>query len=184
LVILAYGLVTLESIVFKLFEYQLVRVFNFLGILVLFIFLVGQSYAVFVDNYREYPWEEEKFLLWTFPKPNPVYHVSAFGFPYYRDWEEIGAFTKIRPEITAYNTNERSSISRFYVNLEKDTDEAGYYIYIKNPQSFTNEIPHEKAKYWSERYEPEFTLTRYGRDMVRVYIMESGTLEEIIEKGF
>lgn len=183
-VVLAYGLVTLESIVFKTFEYQLVRIFNFLGILVLFAFLIAQSYAVFVDNHREYPWEEEKFLLWTFPKPNPVYHVSAFGFPYFRNWQEIGDFIRMKPEIVAYNTNERSSISRFYVDLEKDTDLAGYYIYIKNPQSFTNSIPHEKAQYWSERYEPEFTLTRFGKDMVRVYVMESGTLEEIIEKGF
>ncbi|MBW6441879.1 glycosyltransferase family 39 protein [Patescibacteria group bacterium] len=183
-IFLAFGLVTLESIVFKIFELQLVKIFNFLGVLVLFLFLASQSYAVFVDNYREYPWEEEDFLVWRFPKPNPMFHVSSFGFPYYRNWRGIRDFINSHPEIYSYNTNEKNSISRYYVRLEKDTDKSGFYIHIKDPQSFTGDIPHEKGQYWSSKYSPVFTLTRYGRAMVNLYIMEQGSLEEIIEKGF
>jgi 4-amino-4-deoxy-L-arabinose transferase-like glycosyltransferase len=184
LVIIAYGIVTLESLTFKIFEFQLVKIFNFLGVFILFAFLFGQSYAVFNDNYREYPWEEEDFLIWRFPKPDTNYHLSLFGFPYYRDWEGVREFTKQHPDVQAYSTKENRSISYYYIDLPKDIDRAGFYIYIKSPQSFIENTENEKYIYWSKKYEPEFTLTRYGRDMVRVYVMEPGTLEEIIEKGF
>jgi 4-amino-4-deoxy-L-arabinose transferase-like glycosyltransferase len=183
-IVLAYGIITLESVTFKIFEYQIVKVLNFLGVLVLFIFLFAQSYAVFVDNYREYPWEEEDFFVWRFPKPNPTFHLSMFGFPYNRDWEGVREFTKKYPEAGAYSTNERRSIARYYVNLPKNTEVAGFYVYVKNPQSYFEDTNNEKFLYWSGKYQPEYTYTRYGRDMVRVYVMEPGSLEEIIEKGF
>jgi len=140
----------------------------------IFTFIFAQSYAVFVDNNKEYPWEEEKFLVWTFPEPTPIYHLSLFGFPYYRDWEGISAFIKQYPEITAYSTNERKSIVRYFVPLEKDTNKAGFYIHIRNPQTFN----------WMEKYDPIFTLTKSNQDYVRMYIMETGTLKEINEKGY
>lgn len=183
-IILSLGLVTLESVVFKVFEYQLVKIFNFLGVFVIFFFLAAQSYTVFVDHYREYPWEEKDFLIWRFPKPNKMYHISLFGFPYYRDWEGIRAFVKQNPEFVAYNTNETNSISRFYIGLDKNTDRAGFYVFIKTPQSFEQDIDNDKVLYWTRRYEPQFTLTKYGRDMVMVFIMEPGTFEEVLEKGF
>lgn len=183
-VILAFGFVTLESIVFKVFELNLVKVFNFLGIFLLFGFLFAQSYAVYVDNTKEYPWEQEKFLIWTFPNPSVVYHLSMFGFPYFRDWEGIRDFVLAHPEINAYTTNERKSIARYYVGLEKGADKAGFYVHVKNPQSFTNDILSEKALYWTQHYEPIYTLTRGGRDFTRIYIMAPGTLEEIVLQGY
>lgn len=183
-IVLAYGVVTLESVVFKIFEFQLVKVINFIGLSILFSFLIAQSYAVFVDNHREYPWEEEDFLIWRFPKPNSSFHLSMFGFPYYRDWEGIREFTKQYPEAMAYSTNERRSIARYYINLPKNTQIAGFYVYVKSPQSYFEDTQNEKFLYWSRKYEPEYTLTRYGRDMVRVYVMEPGSFEEIIKKGF
>lgn len=183
-VVLSLGLVTLESVVFKIFEFQLVKAFNFIGVLVIFLFLSAQSYAVYVDHYREYPWEEENFLIWRFPKPNPSYHLSMFGFPYYRDWEGIRNFVESHPDLKAYSTNENRSISRYYINLPKNADKAGFYVYVKAPQSYIEEILNDKVIYWAGKYNPEYTLTRYGRDMVRVYRVEPGTLEEILEKGF
>lgn len=150
----------------------------------IFTFIFAQSYAVFVDNRQEYPWEPEKFFIWTFPEPTPIYHLSLFGFPYFRDWEGIGAFVKQYPEITAYSTNERKSIARYYVPLEKDTDRAGFYIHIRNPQTFTEEASGAKSKYWMEKYDPIFTLTRHNQDYVRMYIMEPGGLKELNEKGY
>ena len=183
-IVLAYGIVTLESVVFKIFEFQLVKVINFIGLSILFLFLVAQSYVVFIDNRREYPWEEEDFLIWRFPKPNSIYHLSMFGFPYYRDWEGIREFTKQYPKAMAYSTNERRSIARYYMNLPKNTESAGFYVYVKSPQSYFEDTQNEKFLYWSRKHEPEYTFTRYGRDMVRVYVMEQGSLEDIIEKGF
>ena len=183
-IILAFGFVAMESFVFKIFEWDLVKIFNLLGVFLLFGFLIAQSYAVYVDNTKEYPWEEEKFLIWTFPKPSVVFHLSMFGFPYFRDWEGIRDFVLAHPEIDAYTTNERKSIARYYVGLEKGSDKAGFYVHVKNPQSFTNEITSEKAAYWTQHYEPIHTLTRDGRDFVRIYIMPPGTLDEVVLKGF
>lgn len=150
----------------------------------IFTFIFAQSYAVFVDNTKEYPWEEEKFFAWTFPEPTPIYHLSLFGFPYYRDWEGISEFIKQYPEIAAYSTNERKSIVRYYVPLEKDTNRAGFYIHIRNPQTFTETASGEKSEYWMEKYDPIFTLTKANQDYVRMYIMEPGTLKEINERGY
>ncbi len=184
LVVLSFGLVTLQSLIFKIFEYNIVRIFNLTGVLVLFSFLIFQSYAVFVDNYREYPWEEENFLIWRFPKPNREFTLLLFGFPYSRDWEGIRYFVKAHPEIGFYVTNEKTKIADYYLGIKEGDKSVGFYIYIKEPQSFTTTISNKKAIYWSENYEPVYTVTRYGRDMVRVYIMEAGSYDEIIQKGY
>jgi len=183
-IIIALGIVFIEELIAKFDKYFIPNAIAYTGLLFLFLFLYLQSYAIYVDHTVEYPWTNEKFLIWEFPKPTPIYHLSMFGFPYYRDWESIRDVIMTSDNNGYYSTNERKSIARFYVPLEKSTDEAGYYIYIKNPQSFTNKILQDKARYWSERYPPVFTFSKAGSDLVRVYKMEPGTLDEIKEKGF
>jgi hypothetical protein len=183
-IFLAYGLVTLESLIFKIFEYNLMRIFNIAGIGILSVFLFVQSYVIFVNSSAEYPWEQEKFLIWTFPQVNLLYHSSLFGFPYFRDWEGIRDFVAAFPEVTAYMSNERQTISRYYIPLERDKNKAGFFVYVENPQSFENNIIYDKEAYWASHYEPVHTLTRNGNDLVRIYIMEPGTLAEIKAKGF
>ncbi|MFC1700420.1 hypothetical protein ACFLZ4_02130, partial [Patescibacteria group bacterium] len=183
-IILAFGFITLESLVFKIFEYPIVVVFNALGILILFSFLFLQSYTIYVSNTKEYPWEQEQFFMWTLPTPTPIYHLSMFGFPYYRNWEGIGDFIAQFHDVTHYSTNERKSIARHYIKLEKDTEQAGFFVHVRHPQSFSEDIVYEKADYWAQNYEPVHTLSRYGRDLVRVYLMPVGSLEEIQLQGY
>lgn len=153
-------------------------------IAVIFSFIFLQSYAIFVDHTKEYPWQQEKFLIWTFPEPTAIYHLSMFGFPYYREWEGISQFIKRHPNVTAYSTNERESISRFYIPLVKGTDKAGFYVFVKYPQSFTNQILSDKALYWANKYPPIYTFSRGGSDLVSIYEMPVGTKEEIIKAGY
>lgn len=183
-ILLGFGIVSIESAIFKVFEYQLVRIFNFLGIFTIFVFLIAQSFVIFVDNRKEYPWEKERFLIWDFTKPDENYHLSLFGFPYYRDWEGIRNFAKSHPELQAYSSNEKKPLSGYYLDLDRNYEKSGLYVYIKNPQSFIEQISDDKAAYWVGRHSPVFTLTAHGNDKVRVYMMEPGTLEEIIQKGF
>lgn len=150
----------------------------------MYLFLYLQSYAVFVEHDKEYPWESEKFYIWEFSQPTPIYHLSMFGFPYYRNWEGIRQAVMNHKNNGFYSTNERKSIARFYTPLEKSTDDAGHYIYILNPQSLNNKIDSEKALYWSERYHPVFTYSKKGRDMARVYYMQPGTYKELIDRGY
>jgi len=183
-ILLGFGIVAIESFIFKIFEIQLVKIFNFLGIFLVFLFLTAQSYAIFINNEQEYPWENKNFLIWTLRKPDESYHLSLFGFPYYRDWEGIRNFAKLHPELQAYSTNEKKEISSYYLKFDRNYEKSGIYVYVKSPQSFIEVIENEKAAYWVEKYDPAYTLTRNGSDRVRVYMMEPGTLEEIIKKGF
>lgn len=183
-IIMALGIYSAEEIAKKVFIRPIKLVMFALCFGILYTFLALQSYAVFVENKTEYPWTYEKFLIWTFPQPTPIFHLSMFGFPYYRNWEGIKSFVQEHPEITAYTSNERKSISRHYVTVERDGDNAGFYIYISNPQSNTEEILSEKALYWSNKYEPVYTYSRNGDALVRIYIMKPGKLKDIIQEGF
>lgn len=183
-IIMALGVVFVEKILEKFRKIFIPSVISYTGLFVLFTFLYLQSYAIFVDHTKEYPWEQEDFLIWEFPKPTPIFHLSMFGFPYYRNWEGISNVILGSDNNGFYSTNERKSIVRFYVPFKKSTDKAGHFIHILNPQSFTNEIQQEKARYWADNYPPIFTFSKSGKDLVRVYYMEPGELDEIIEKGF
>jgi hypothetical protein len=114
-VLLGFGIVAIESFIFKIFEIQLVKIFNFLGIFLVFLFLTAQSYAIFINNEQEYPWENKNFLIWTLRKPDESYHLSLFGFPYYRDWEEFRNFEHTTPNFrrTLQRKKKISSILKF-----------------------------------------------------------------------
>ncbi|OGC45986.1 hypothetical protein A2V49_01935 [candidate division WWE3 bacterium RBG_19FT_COMBO_34_6] len=183
-VIISLGINFIEIFLSSFKKFFIPGVIFYFGLFILFLFLYLQSYSIYVDNTSEYPWEEEKFLIWNFPRPNPIYHISIFGFPYYRNWEGIRDAILTTNNNTYYSSNERVSITRYYIPFEKDTDKAGYYIHILAPQSFTDKIYQDKALYWSERYRPIFTFSRNGKDLVRVYFMEKGTLNELKIKGF
>lgn len=185
-VILAIGISFLEEVWLTLTnKIRIIKPVLIKNILLctVFTFLALQSYFVFVDSSVEYPWQQEKFLLWTMHTPNATYHLSLFGFPYFRDWESIAEFVSRYPNVSAYSTNERESIARHYVNLQKDTDKAGFYIFLQFPQSFTEHILNEKALYWASNYAPVYTLSRGGMDLVNIYNMSPGTLAEIQAKG-
>jgi len=107
-----------------------------------------------------------------------------FGFPYYRHWDEIGSFIEHSENNGYYSTNERKSIARYHIGLEKDTEEAGYFIYIKNPQSFTNEIIYEKADYWAKNYPEVLSFYKDGESSAKIYNMPKGSLEEIQMQGY
>lgn len=160
------------------------RILFWIGTGVVFLFILAQSHQIFVDHQTEYPWTGEKFLIWEFPRPTPIFHLSMFGFPYYRHWDEIGEFVTSSENNGYYSTNERSSISRYHIPFKKDTDSAGHFVYIKNPQSFTNEIIYEKAAYWAEKYPPVLSFFKNGDPVVKVYYMPQGELEEIQAAGY
>ena len=107
-----------------------------------------------------------------------------FGFPYYRHWDEISSFIKNTPNNGFYSTNERSSLVRYYIPLEKEGNSAGFYIYLADPQSFAQEIGSDKARYWSEKYDPVKTFSNGNLIVAKIYYMKEGPLEDIISKGF
>ena len=129
---------------FKFIPGKLRNAAIYFGLFVAFAFTFAQSYQIYVDHKYEYPWENEKFLMFTFPRPSSHFHLSLFGFPYYRHWEEISEYVKTAPTNGYYSTNERDSISRHYVKIQKSGDWANLYVFIVNPQSFTIAVNSER----------------------------------------
>ncbi len=152
------------------------------GIAVIFIFIFLQSYFVYVDHKVEYPWTSEKFLVWEFHRPAAIFHLSMFGYPYYRDWEGISKFVAGHvPEYPLtggekyYSTNERRSITRYYLPYQRGTDETSYFVYIVNPQSFTEKILNKKAGGWAETHEPIKTFVVDGKEAAKIYLLPDTT---------
>lgn len=189
---LGFGVVMIDQLLQRLLKH-FGLVISTVGIAIVFAFIFFQSFAVFVDHTKEYPWRNEKFLLWTLPAPSPVYHLSMFGFPYYRHWEEIADFilsdsgvvpcprnkpletcTHGNDKVTFYSTNERDSIARYHIPYSKETNKAGYYVYIRDPQSFSHELNQEKVEYWAANYPAVLTLTNCQEDML------SGNFSDIL----
>jgi len=173
-----------EYVVKALGKFTFADFLFWLGTAIIFSFIFLQSNQIFVEHQTEYPWESEKFFVWEFPQPTPIFHLSMFGFPYYRHWDEIGSFIEHSENNGYYSTNERKSIARYHIGLEKDTEEAGYFIYIKNPQSFTNEIIYEKADYWAKNYPEVLSFYKDGESSAKIYNMPKGSLEEIQMQGY
>lgn len=98
-----------------------------------------QSYVLLVENTREYPWQDKKYLYFDLKRltqdDNQNYYLSVFGFPYNRNWQEIGNFLK--EEKGFYDSSEKSSISNFYVPNLKFKDKAEIYVEVEHPQSFS-----------------------------------------------
>lgn len=184
-IIAGFGILLIYNIVLKIIKGHIGIVLNIVGISVFAAFFFLQSHYIFVDNKVEYPWEPEKFFVWEFYPQSPVFHLSIFGFPYYRNWEGISDFIKQYPDSTGfYSTNERDSIARHHIRLKKDTNNAGFYVFIHNPQSFTKYSTQEKSEYWRTTYEPVKVFEREGRVLSEIFYMEPGSLDEIRERGF
>jgi 4-amino-4-deoxy-L-arabinose transferase-like glycosyltransferase len=180
-IVLSLGLILIQKIVYLIFKERFGAVIFQTCVTYVFLFMFAQMYAIYVDNYREYPWESEKFLFWELHQPTPTYHLSLFGFPYNRNWDGVKKYIESFPEITAYSGNERTALSRYYIKLQKDANIAGFYIYIRNPQTLTNDITHEKVLYWMNNHEPLYVYSKNGQDLTSIYLMPPIKLDEIIE---
>ncbi len=205
LIYLGFGVVMIDQLLQKLLKH-FGMVISTVGIVVAFTFIFIQSFAVFVDHTKEYPWRNEKFMFWTLPAPSPVYHLSMFGFPYYRHWEEIADFIlsdtgvlpcpknrpiesckQINDKIIFYSTNERDSIARYHIPYSKETNNAGYFVYIRDPQSYSHDLNQEKVEYWAANYPAVLTLTNCQEDILSgnfsdVLGLHSGKCISISEK--
>lgn len=184
IIIMANGIEIIENIGKRLITPELGTVVAKLCVAVVFVFIFMQSYTIFVDNSSEYPWEYEKFYSWTLAKPSANYHLSLFGFPYYRNWDSISEFIKEDAQSDYYGTNERDSIVRYYVPLKKNTDSAGYYIFISNPQTFADKFRGEKLVYWASKNDPYKIFYDRNREIARVYLMPAGTEAELKLRGY
>jgi hypothetical protein len=204
-ILIALGLLTAENLIKKMAGIKYGKLVYVAGLALVFLLLFYQSHKLFVDHTREYPWEQERFLFWTLERPDLAYELPIFGFPYHRHWEQIGDYIAMSHDSDYYYSNEKESISSFYIPLVRDVDQSGHYVRVKNVQYIYQEQPAPKAEWWQEHHEPDkvFSSCDYGdfawgkdllyvfapvdgrcqdqRVMAEVYFMESGDLEAIVD---
>lgn len=205
-IIVALGILVVENALIKLLGYTKGNLISLGGLTLTFVFMTALSNAIFIDNTSEWPYEPEEFMVWTINQPSAVYHLSLFGFPYYRGWDEIANYIHSSENTGYYSTNERTSMTSYHIDFKKDTDKSGHYIVIKNPQSLIQGATQKKSSYWTKHYPPVFqtfkcdkgskfnyklkTITQSDivncnkKAIADVYYMPTGSLDEIKEKGY
>ncbi len=140
------------------------------GILTLSIFalLFYQSYVVFVDHTRVYPWDS-KIIFGRATTPYVDKEVLTFGFPHFRDWKNINSFLLNYNKDCGYITNEGKEISQIYLDLTYgDTTGCHYIINVKRPFISTRDgvvFPSAKKKIYQYEVRGEWLTRVYGRKL-------------------
>ncbi len=148
------------------------------------LFLAGVSHLIFVDHTPEYPWIERRILFWTVGKPDETYRMWAFGFPYFRRWDEIRDYALLKPDNAYYSTNENKSIASFFIPYPFDVNRSGIYIHIYNPQSLRDKLADDKIRYWTKNYSPVKEFEVAGNVVAAIYQMPAGNVDEIKSLGY
>lgn len=149
----------------KLRSIKLKSLFLILTALVLG-FLYYQSYIIFVDHRKEYPWEREtlisfEYVCKIFPKKcegrnidnkslktEKYYYeykgqkLPLFGFPHNRNWDLINNYINSinNEKKLGYSTNEDQTVSRWYMDASYKTRGDFYFIGIKRPSNFVGDL--------------------------------------------
>lgn len=119
------------------FIYEKKRVFKYIFLaptVLMLSFLYYQSYMIFVDHSKEYPWDSKVLVSrGDLHLQTPEYidkEVLTFGFPHFRDWMNISQIIDNDPDQCSYITNEGKNISQIYVNTKYGiiNDRPCYYI--------------------------------------------------------
>jgi len=105
-------------------------------------FLYYQSYLIFVDLNKQYPWEQEDMFRYrtkNYDQGNLTNNI--IGFPHGRNWKEIRDFIHDQEGFEKYTffTNENSSMAAFYLDMTYERSSKMYVIGVKNSYSFVTD---------------------------------------------
>jgi len=137
--------------------------------------LTYQSFILFSDHEREYPWESEDIFS---NKTKQLTHEDLqnyiIGFTHDRDWYGIrDAVIEMKnqdPQLGHYITNENKNISNYYLDMEYGVIDKDYLaIGIKRPLNFANDYSFPQIRNKS-------TIKKISVDdenVVRIYLVRS-----------
>jgi 4-amino-4-deoxy-L-arabinose transferase-like glycosyltransferase len=183
-ILVANGVSVFEQFCRRLLGHRVGKILVTGGMAVTMLFLFSVSHLIFVDHTPEYPLENRRILFWTIGVPDRKFHAWIFGFPYYRHWEQIGEFIRSAENNRYYATNEKESLSDYYIPSRFDINQSVYYIHIYHPQNFHAEMSNKKIRYWTKNYPPVKMFENEGRTVAEIYQMPEGTLKEIRKQGY
>jgi Dolichyl-phosphate-mannose-protein mannosyltransferase len=155
---------------------------------VLAVFLIFSfiSYSIFVDHRPEYPWYPKRVLGMEL---DGGYLTGTFGFPYSREWRDIGSWFQTLPNINDVFlvTNEKTQFVAFYLPstvhnkftysltdfpAEVSAPHGLYILIIQGPQSWMNQLWGIPLDVWHEKFAPrhEF-VNEEGKIVASVYFL-------------
>jgi len=194
-----FGFEFILDFFFKFLKSKLLGYFVLVVSLLSLAFLYYQSYILFVDHEKEYPWEQ-KYVLKTDLKCSKIngfcekiennlnlktekyYYdykgqkLPLFGFPHKRYWKYINDYVNeqnARDGVSlGYSTNEDPAISSGYMDAEYKTVGSFYFIGIKKPTNFVEDSsPPGSSKELLEVISSEDGKTQKAK-IYRVYMSE------------
>ena len=68
-----------------------------------------------------------------------------------------------------YSTNERVTVTRYLVKNPKDGNQARYFVFIENPQMFTNDISNSRARTFIAGNKPIKEIKTQSGNKVLIY---------------
>jgi len=169
--------------------HKITRYILIIPILGAFAFLYYQTYILFVDHSKEYPFEFKTVLKVPYEKakggylvnlvapeilePKPDYmrgsYIPLFGFPHKRFWIEINDFVNSQNstlnEELKYITNEDKSISDRYMDTKYGLGGSFYAVGIKRPMNFV--VDYKISNYASKKL--VHTIDLNGETVVFIY---------------
>ncbi len=134
--------------------------------------LYYQTYMLFVDHSKEYPWES-KMLFGKTTTPYVRKEVATFGFPHYRNWKGVNAFIQSQNNDCTYVSNEGKEISQFYMDISHgQLDRCFYIVSIKRPFISTRD-----GIVFADAYKKPviYSYTKDGEAVTKVYKKEVST---------
>lgn len=135
-------------------------------IFIISLFLVFQTYFIFIDHSKEYPWEQKTiynfrelqewnykrtkvktrdrvYTKWETPEYLIDQKLPLFGFAHKRYWNQINDFVNTynyeNNTDFGYITNEVKTISEWYMDAKYNSDGRFFVVGIKRPLSFVND---------------------------------------------
>jgi len=185
----AMGIETIEIGIRRFFSKKSVTIVH-IACSVLFLFLFSVSHTLFVDHQKEYPWTDKDFFRW---KLRGHYMEGIMGFPYNRQWREIGHFfsDNYKSKEQFYATNEKHIISSFYlpkhmtfceneavVSQQLMKSNGFFMIIVENPQSWEQNILGRPVNYWKNLLVPLKTFADEHKNLLSsVYYLSRADLD-------
>ncbi len=165
------------------------------AVMAVFVILSYISYALYIDQNPEYPWYPKRVLGMQLEGGRLT---GTFGFPYLRDWREIGEWFEALPqdEQPVVVTNEKFQFVTFYLpanvrNMYKYSEKKfpaeinapnGIYILIvQGPQSWMNQLWGLSLSDWNQKFIP---LKDFRNDNGEVVASVYFFTPEQIQQGF
>jgi 4-amino-4-deoxy-L-arabinose transferase-like glycosyltransferase len=160
-----------------------------LTILLIFSYI---SYSIFIDHDPEYPWYPKRVLGMEM---EGGFVAGTFGFPYSREWREIGSWFQSLPanQNVTLVTNEKRQIATFYLpsrvhNRHKyslpefpgeiDAPHGIYVLIIHGPQNWLQHLWGLPLSAWQEKFVSlQDFANEEGRVVASIYFL---TPEQIV----